>query len=484
MARRVLVLEDEPTLRRTVARYLGRSGLEAVEAETCAGAEEALRSGPIDVILTDVNLPDGDGFRVVEMAASLPVAPPVLVMTGDPSVDCAINAIRHGARDFLVKPFSYEALDRALERALGPAPAELVGPPTIDPAEWRARYAPAMIGDHARLLEVFAVVERIADTDCSVLVTGESGTGKELVARAIHRAGARTNRPFVALNCAAIPEGLLESELFGHTKGSFTGATANRVGRFALADGGTLFLDEIGEMSAALQAKLLRVLQEKEVTPVGAQGAVKVDARVIAATHRDLDALVEEGRFREDLLYRLNVIPIELPSLRDRVDDLPQLVDHFVARFNGRRRRQVVGFTAPALAAMKRYAWPGNVRELENLVERLVILRGEGLIDLPDLPRKVRTERRTDVEAPELPTDGLDLKDAVDRYENALILQALERTGWNKNQAASLLKMNRTTLVEKLKKRGLDERGGSGGAVGDVADVEPSRGPLLGRSVA
>jgi transcriptional regulator with PAS, ATPase and Fis domain len=287
------------------------------------------------------------------------------------------------------------------------------------------------------------------------LITGDSGTGKELVARAIHAASGRAQAPFVTVNCAALPENLVESELFGHVRGAFTGAVAPRVGRFVAAEGGTLFLDEIGELPLSQQAKLLRAVQEKEVVPVGETRARKTDVRLIAATHRDLESMVDQGTFREDLFYRIQVVPIEVPALRDRRRDIPQLVDSFVKRANQRRKRSVKGVSKEAMSLLEAYDWPGNVRQLENLVERMVLLRSQGEIGLEDLPSRI-VESCNPAQAPSgpvLPEDGIDLRDAVEQFENALILQALERSGWNKNRAATMLRMNRTTLVERLKKK-------------------------------
>ncbi|MET0343969.1 MAG: sigma-54 dependent transcriptional regulator, partial [Polyangiales bacterium] len=295
---------------------------------------------------------------------------------------------------------------------------------------------------------------------CSVLITGESGTGKELIARAIHDVSERRDHPFMAVNCAAIPETLLESELFGHTRGAFTGAQAARVGRFAAADGGTIFLDEIAEMPLGLQAKILRLLQEKEVTPLGESKSRKIDVRVVAATNKDLEDMVRSRTFREDLLYRLNVIPIELPALRNRRSDISELVRHFLKRINHRRSRKVTGIDARALELLVQFDWPGNVRQLENTIERMVLLKGEGELNIDDLPEKMRAApaqrpvRRSPWEEPLLPAEGIDLREALESFESSLIRQALERVGWNKNRAAALLQMNRTTLVEKLKKKG------------------------------
>jgi transcriptional regulator with PAS, ATPase and Fis domain len=305
------------------------------------------------------------------------------------------------------------------------------------------------------------MIQSVCDTDCSVLITGDSGTGKELVARAIHAASGRAAGPFVTVNCAALPEHLVESELFGHVRGAFTGAIAPRVGRFVAADGGTLFLDEIGELPMSQQAKLLRAVQEKEVVPVGETRARKIDVRLIAATHRDLESMVDQGTFREDLFYRIQVVPIEVPALRDRRKDIGLLVESFVQRANQRRNRLVSGVTKEAMALLEAYDWPGNVRQLENVVERMVLLRSEGEIGIDDLPARI-LENSHPIQpqsGPVLPEDGIDLRDAVEQFENALILQALERCGWNKNRAATMLRMNRTTLVEKLKKKNFVDGG-------------------------
>jgi transcriptional regulator with PAS, ATPase and Fis domain len=318
--------------------------------------------------------------------------------------------------------------------------------------EWRRQFAPNILGADSKLREVFSVIERVCDTDCSILVVGESGTGKELIARTLHAASNRRDQPFIAINCAAIPENLLESELFGHARGAFTGASSARVGKITAAHGGTLMLDEISELSPMMQAKLLRVLQDKEVTPVGDNRSHRVDVRLIAATNRDLELMVKENRFREDLLYRIQVIPIKLPALRERKGDITELVQAFINRANLTRNRCVSGISADALAVLHGYHWPGNIRQLENLIERIVLLRGRGEIVLEDLPVEIRQPQQVrglPLIEPTLPDDGIDLKDAVEKFESALILQALRRTGWNKNRASSVLRMNRTSLKER-----------------------------------
>jgi len=460
MTGRILIVEDEESLRRSLARHLRRRDHEVLEAGSCAEARAALAENEVDVVLTDVMLPDGQGFAVVDQLPQRGAPATVIVMTGQTVLDHAITALRHGADDFLTKPFSLDALDDALRRAESTRSLAAIPPARGgDVAAWRDRVCPEIVGDDPQLLRVFDIVRRVADTDCSVLITGETGTGKELIAQALHRASSRRDNAFVPMNCASIPENLMESELFGHAKGAFTGATSAHKGRFAVADGGTILLDEIGEMALPLQAKLLRVLQESEIRPVGESKSQKIDVRVVAATHRDIEEMAERRDFREDLLYRLDVIRIELPSLRRRAGDIPRLVERFVAEAARRRKRHVTGIDDAGMEALTRYRWPGNVRQLRHTIERMVVLAADGELTLADVPARIREggapEGRGRAAGPILPQTGLDLKDAVEQFENSLILQALERTGWNKNQAAGILQMNRTTLVEKLKKKGL-----------------------------
>lgn len=312
---------------------------------------------------------------------------------------------------------------------------------------------PVIVGKNRRMRETFSLIERVARTDSTVLILGESGTGKELVARAIHCRSARREGPFIAINCGALPEELLESELFGYVKGAFTGALRDKKGRFEMADGGTVFLDEVSEMSPALQVKLLRVLQQREFERVGDVKTIKVDIRIIAATNRDLEAMVREGRFREDLYWRLNVIPIHLPPLRERKDDIPLLLSYFLRIFNEKRGGRIEGFSPEAMDLLISYCWPGNVRELENLVERLVVLKGEGVVTPQDLPEKIRGEGpKVDLWPLD---DGLDLSTAVNNLERQLILEALKRAGGVKSRAARILGIKRTTLIEKMKRNGL-----------------------------
>ena len=336
-----------------------------------------------------------------------------------------------------------------------------------------------IIGQSARIREVFDTVHRLSDTDSTVLILGESGTGKELFAHSIHSSSPRSERNFVVVNCGAIPAELLESELFGHEKGSFTGAIRSRVGKFELAHRGTIFLDEIGDMSPALQVKLLRILQEQKFERVGGNQMIKTDVRVLAATNQNLQAAIKNGKFREDLFYRLNVIPLNLPPLRDRKDDIPKLVEHFIKKFNRTKTRSVTGVDGETMNLIKEYGWPGNVRELENICERLVVIKGTGMIEAADLPsyitgdmaaqeqlqadmllvggNEVELEERDKKSGPltDIPESGIILKEVVEEYEMSLVLQALEKCNWVKNKAANMLGLNRTTLVEKLKKRGI-----------------------------
>ena len=325
----------------------------------------------------------------------------------------------------------------------------------------------SLVGESQAIQEILRTIEKVATTESTVLITGESGTGKELIARAIHEKSARANQPMIIVNCGAIPSELLEAELFGHVKGAFTGATQNRIGRFEAAHGGTIFLDEIGELPLALQVKLLRVLQTKQFEAIGSSKTVEVDVRIIAATNRDLEEAARKKEFREDLYYRLNVLPVKVPALRERKTDIAILVNHFMTQFNQLTGHNVEAPSGEIMNALMSYDWPGNVRELENLMERLVILKGQGTVDLGDLPHRIfqkyaegqpqGTGAMSEWEFPRmvLPNNGVNLKNIVEAFENHLIDQALARTGNNKNRASELLMMNRTTLVEKLRKRGM-----------------------------
>jgi DNA-binding NtrC family response regulator len=453
------VIDDEELYRRTLERILLRVGHRVSCARDASEAMSLVASEHLDLVLCDVRMPGIHGLELVRQIHDLQPDLPCIVITGYGSAEASVDALRAGAFWYLEKPFDQPNLDvvrRLVDQAI--EHGRLKAENRLLQRQLRTRYRfENIVGTSAALRGALEIVEKVADTDSTVLVTGESGTGKELVARALHYNSRRAERLLVTVNCGAIPEELLESELFGHVRGAFTNAVSHRQGRFALAHGGTIFLDEIGDMSPNLQVKLLRVLQERTFEPVGSSKSVSVDVRVVAATNQDLPSAIREKRFREDLYYRLNVIPIEVPPLRDRREDVPLLLRHFLETMNAEKGRAVTGFGTAAMDRLLAHDWPGNVRELENLVERLVILRGEGEIAPEDLPPPFgqgRAPVRTD--APRLPATGIPFNEVVDRFETDLILQALEQTHWNKQRAAQLLGLNRTTLLEKIKKKGLE----------------------------
>ncbi|MBN2231325.1 MAG: sigma-54-dependent Fis family transcriptional regulator [Deltaproteobacteria bacterium] len=413
--------------------------------------------------LPDARGDDGNRFwppRLARRAAA------VIVIAARGDMETVRRGIRQGAASFLSVPVDAVSLERVLASCMaGRAVADDDGLPADD--DLRRRGFCGMLGAAPEMKQVFRLIRQVADSDCTVLISGESGTGKELVARAIYRQSERSRRAFVPVNCAAIPRDLLESELFGYVKGSFTGAVADRMGRVEMADGGVLFLDEIADMEPMLQVKMLRVLQEREIEPLGSrQGAKRIDVRFVAATNRDLEQAVRDGSFREDLFFRLSVVPVTLPPLRRRTDDLPCLVEFFLDRKNrGRRRPPVRGITDEALALLAEYPWPGNVRELENVIERVLVFKDGGYIQPIDLPEKIiagepvagavggTVETAADRR---IPASGISLKSEVTRLERELILQALEQTGGVKEHAAQLLQVNRTTLIEKMKRNRID----------------------------
>lgn len=419
--------------------------------------EEALSiisSKNIDVLITELEIPKIDGMSLLTNAIEVNQDIIVFMTAKNASVDIAVNAMKIGVEEFLSKPVKPEKLIEKIKLSIKKKKQKLL---KAEQSTTSLKIRQNIIGDSKQIKDVFELVGKIADTDSTVLIYGESGTGKELIAKAIHYSSDRKDRPFIPVNCGAIPEELLESELFGHEKGSFTGAHKARTGRFELADTGTVFLDEIGDMSPNLQVKILRVLQEQELERVGGVRPVKVDIRIIAATHRDLEKAVEDSKFREDLYYRLNVIPITLPALRDRNTDITLLVNYFINIFNIQKSRNIQGITKEALECFKLYRWPGNIRELQNIVERVVVLKMEGMIDIEDLPDKILSGRldqnSTEVKLPE---DGTSFNSMVTNFEKQLIQQALTKSSGVKNKAAKLLNMNRTTLVEKIKKLKLE----------------------------
>jgi two-component system response regulator PilR (NtrC family) len=449
----LLIVDDEAPLREAIAERLGDHGFVVEQATSGEEALERLAAFAFDVLITDLRLPGIDGRQVLDAAIGRYPELIAIVITGFGTVKDAVEAIKQGASDFITKPFQFDALLHILHSAMEQRRLKSENAYLRSQLEQRYRFE-GIIGRSERMRELFELLETVAGTSSTVLITGETGTGKELAARAIHHNSSRRNHRFVALNCSAIPETLLEAELFGHVRGAFTGAVGNRQGRLEQAHRGTLFLDEVGTMSPALQAKLLRVLQEREFERVGDSHTVKIDVRVIAATHSDLARMVAEGTFREDLYYRLNVIPIVMPPLRERRDDIPLLVQHFLERLCAELGRPPVTVTQEAVRRLMAYPWPGNVRQLENAVERaLAFSRGRAQLDVTDLAPEIQNlaEARDPSEV-WFPDEGIDFDRYVEAVERSLIQRSLERTRGNKRQAARLLNLKRTTLIEKLKR--------------------------------
>ncbi len=448
----LLLVEDEAPLRQAIAEQLGDRGYHVEQAESGEVAIARLADFAFDIIITDLRLPGVDGSAVIEAAVARYPDIIAIVVTGYGTVKDAVEAIKRGASDFVSKPFQIDELLHVLGSSLEQRRLKSENAYLRSQLEERYRFE-GVIGKSRPMARLFQLLETVAPTNSTILITGETGTGKEVVARAIHHNGPRRLHRFVALNCSAIPETLLEAELFGHVRGAFTGAIGNRQGRLEQAHKGTVFLDEVGTMSAALQMKLLRVLQEREFERVGDSHTTKVDVRVIAATNSDLARMVSEGQFREDLFYRLNVIPVQLPPLRERKEDIPLLVQHFLETL---RAGAPLTVSQEAMRRLMAFSWPGNVRQLENAIERAVALSaGRTQIDVADLPTEVQKAQETALStAVTLPEDGLDLDAFIADIERDLIQRSLERTGGNKGQAARLLSLKRTTLVEKLKRLG------------------------------
>ena len=455
----VLLVEDELPLRQAIAEQLSDRGYQVQEADSGEAALTHLSEFAFDIIITDLRLPGVDGATLVQSAVDRYPEIVAIVVTGYGTVKDAVAAIKRGAWDFVAKPFQIDELLHVMDSALEQRRLKSENAYLRAQLEERYRFE-GLIGKSREMTRLFQLLETVATTTSTILITGETGTGKEVVARAIHHNSPRRASRFVALNCSAIPETLLEAELFGHVRGAFTGAVGNRQGRLEQAHKGTLFLDEVGTMSAALQMKLLRVLQQREFERVGDSHTVKVDVRVIAATNSDLQQMVEDGQFRSDLYYRLNVIPIRMPPLRVRKEDIPLLVQHFLDRFrelqgpNGGDGANRFTVSQEAMRRLMSYSWPGNVRQLENAIERAVAFSGgRTQIDIADLPPELQQPEAPPVaSAVSLPEEGLDLTSVVASIERDLIHRSLERTGGNKGRAARLLNLKRTTLVEKLKR--------------------------------
>ncbi|MBN1207596.1 MAG: sigma-54-dependent Fis family transcriptional regulator [Myxococcaceae bacterium] len=452
----VVIVEDERNLRELYLDVLSARGLRVVPLESVAAAEAYLSRRAPELLLLDVKLGDGDGLALLDRLRGQGLRAPVIVVTAFGTVERAVQALRAGAADFLVKPFGNERLVSAVEAALEAGrrweELELAAPRL----EARKTAGSELIGAEGGLKDVAALLPRVAASDATVLVRGESGTGKELVARAIHAASPRLDGPFISVNCAALPSSLLESELFGFERGAFTGAHARRKGLIEAAEGGTLFLDEIGDMSLEAQARLLRVLQEREITRIGGREVVRVDIRVISATHRELDAMAAGGQFRADLLYRLAVIPIRLPPLRERAGDVPGLIEHFLEKHAARKGLRAPRPDAETLRLASEYPWPGNVRELENFVERAVVL---GRFDAESLrpPRSPQAPRPAEQEPAGTTASVQTLREAVARAERAAVIAALKAAGGQKTVAARLLGVSYKTLFNKIHEHGIRE---------------------------
>jgi two-component system response regulator AtoC len=450
----LLLVEDEAPLRQAIAEQLTDRGYHVEQADSGETAIARLAEFAFDIIITDLRLPGIDGSAVVDAAVDRYPEIVAIVVTGYGTVKDAVEAIKRGAWDFVNKPFQIDELLHVLDAAL--EQRRLKSENAYLRAQLDARYRfEGLIGNSPAMKRLFHLLETVAPTSSTILITGETGTGKEVVARAIHHSGPRRLHRFVALNCSAIPETLLEAELFGHVRGAFTGAVGNRQGRLEQAHKGTLFLDEVGTMSAALQMKLLRALQEREFERVGDSHTIKVDVRVIAATNSDLGRMVADGTFREDLFYRLNVIPVQIPPLRDRKEDIPLLAQHFLEKYGaGQAPRPALTISQEAMRRLMAHPWPGNVRQLENAIERGVAFSaGRSQIEVNDLPPElVHLEPAPLAASVSLPEEGLDLGAFIASIEQDLIQRTLERTGGNKGQAARLLNLKRTTLVEKLKR--------------------------------
>jgi DNA-binding NtrC family response regulator len=456
----ILIVEDNATMREGLELVVRRLGHHVETFESAEPALAMLKSKPADIIIADYRLPGMDGLTFLEKAKALQPASEVIVITAFGSVDLAVQAMQKGAADFITKPFSPDELtvklEHLAERLRQRRELENLQEQNLylrQEEESQFNFG-EIIGQSPPMQEVFRILQKVAPTDSSVIIYGESGTGKELVARAIHKNSSRANGPFIRVNCGALTETLLESELFGHEKGAFTGALKRKLGRFELAHRGSIFLDEIGDISPALQIKLLRVLQEKEFERVGGEETVSVDVRVIAATHRNLKEEVAAGRFREDLYYRLHIVPINLPPLRHRTDDLPVLVNHFLQRLGPELRKSNLQIDPAVFEMMKNYHWPGNVRELENVLERAAVLCEADHITVADLPPLVKDRSAVF----QLPSENLDLNQTLEEVERALIERAMSRAHGVKAEAARLLGIKATTLLYKLEKLGMGEK--------------------------
>ena len=455
----ILVVEDEAKMRRLLELNLGEEGYTVLIASDAEAGLNIIRQERISLVLTDLKLPGMDGLEFLQMVKRTNATIPVVVMTAYGTVETAVEAMKAGAADYVLKPFSLEEIQLVIRKELDVHRLREENLSLREALGWRYEFK-NIVGRSPKMQEVLSIVERVAPTNSTVLLGGESGVGKDLIARAMHQHSRRASGPFVKINCTAIPENLLESELFGYEKGAFTGAISSKPGKFELADKGTIFLDEIGDVPSATQVKLLRVLQEREFEHLGGTKTLKVDVRLVAATNRDLRAALEQGTFREDLYYRLNVVPISIPPLREHKEDIPYLVDHFIERFARESGKQISGITPAALKLLVDFHWPGNVRELENIIERASAFAEGATLDVNDIrldlsPRFTTGDRAaTGAEVP-FPPDGMTLE----QYEDEIIREALRRAGGNKSQAARLLGLSRNALRYRLSRMGMPDEG-------------------------
>lgn len=446
---RILVVDDEKSMREVLRIFLGNEGYDVSVANNGEEAIEAVKKDIFDLIITDMKMPKAGGLELLKSAKQLSPDTVVVIITAFGSADSAVEAMKLGAYDYIQKPFQMDEIRLVVKNAL--EKQKLRKDVTVLQEQLPPFSLENIIGESAPMLELFEMIKKTSSSTANALITGESGTGKELVARAVHNLSPRRGERFVAVNCAAIPEGLLESELFGYMKGAFTGASNNKEGLFELANGGTLFLDEIGEMPLSLQAKILRVIEGGAFLRVGGVKDIKVDVRFIAATNRRLEDLTEEGKFREDLYFRLNVLSVKVPPLRERKEDIPLLIEHFLKKFNTDMR-----FSGDAVRMMKNYKWKGNVRELENIVERAVLLCDSEIIDIAHLSDDIRSG--PSAEAVSVPQDGVDFEKIMAETEKAYLLKALEKTNGVKTEAAKLLNLSFRSFRHKLKKFGIDKK--------------------------
>jgi DNA-binding NtrC family response regulator len=441
----ILVVDDERSLREFLTILLEQEGYTVTTAETAAEGTRRVLGQPFDLVMCDLKLPDGNGLQVLEEARRRQVASPFIIITAHTTPQHALDALRSGAAEYLSKPFNVDDLKLILAKLVRPQK-------TVD----EDVEVPDFIGSSPAIRRILEMVPRLAATPSTILITGESGTGKELLARAVHAFSAQANGPFLSVNCGALPEGLLESELFGHVRGAFTGAVRDHPGLFAEAQRGTLLLDEVGELTSPMQVKLLRVLQEHRVRPVGGSQEIEVNVRVLAATNRDLEKAVREGSFREDLFYRLNVLHVHLPPLRQRGEDLPELARHFVERTCAAFETPAKRLTPDALRVLQAYSWPGNVRELENVIERTVALEASEIISSGSLPEHLRgAPGERPAEQVGLPEEGLDLEEYLENTRLSLMRQALHRTGGQQKKASELLRMSYRAFRYHAEKLGL-----------------------------